>query len=100
MPGPSADDVRKASMTTLAETHTIYVESVRRLMGEEGLNASGESNRLHGLELGKAAVEQGSLRIGDYRSIFEFFDGAHPYFGFKLEIADLTDKRFDLIIMI
>ncbi len=99
MPGPSADDVRRASMTTLAETHTIYVESVRSLLGEAGLKAIGEANRLHGVELGKAAVEQGSLRVGDYRSIFEFFDGAHPYFGFKLEIADLSDKRFDLKVL-
>ena len=96
MPDPSADEVRRASMTTIAETHTIYVESVRSLMGEDGLKAIGEANRLHGLELGRAGVEQGSLRVGDYRSIFEFFDGAHPYFGFELAIADLTDKRFDL----
>ncbi|TET08792.1 MAG: hypothetical protein E3J86_09955 [Candidatus Thorarchaeota archaeon] len=96
MPGPSADDVRRASMTTLAETHTIYVESVRRLMGEEGLKAIGEANRLHGLVLGKAGIEQGSLRVGDYKSIFEFFDGGHPYFGFTLDIAELTNKRIDM----
>ncbi len=96
MPGPSADDVRRASMTTLAETHTIYVEAVRRLMGEEGLKAIGEVNRLHGLELGKAAIDQGSLRVGDYQSIYEFFEGGRPYFGFELSIGEMTDKRFDL----
>jgi hypothetical protein len=96
MPGPTADDVRRASMTTLAETHTVYVEIVRSLYGEEGLKKIGEANRLHGLELGKIAVEQGSLRVGDYKSIFEFFDGAHPYFGFQLSIADITDKMLDL----
>ncbi len=96
MPDPSADDVRRTSMNTLAETHAIYVESVRNLMGEEGLKAIGEANRLHGLELGKTGVEQGSLKVGDYGSIFEFFDGAHAFFGFDLAISDLTDKRFDL----
>ncbi|MFW9809190.1 MAG: L-2-amino-thiazoline-4-carboxylic acid hydrolase [Candidatus Thorarchaeota archaeon] len=83
-------------MTTLAETHTIYVEAIRSLMGEDGLKAIGEANRLHGLELGKNAVEQGDLRVGDFRSIYEFFEGAHSYFGFKLSIEELTDKRFDL----
>ena len=96
MPGPSADDVRRASMTTLAETHTVYVETVRKSWGEEGLRILGEANRLHGLELGKAAVEQGGLRLGDYKSLFEFFDGAHPYFGFELSISGMTDKSFDL----
>ena len=96
MLNPSADDVRRASMTTLAETHAIYVESVRSLMGQEGLKAIGEANRLHGLELGRAAVEQGNLRVGDYKSIFEFFDGGRPYFGFELSIGDMTDRRFDL----
>lgn len=96
MPGPSADDVRKANMTTLAEAHTVYVESIRKFWGEEGLRMIGEANRLHGLELGKAGVEQGGLRVGDYKSIFEFFDGGGPYFGFKISIADVTDKKFDL----
>lgn len=93
---PSADDVRRASMTTLAETHAIYVETVRGLIGQEGLKAIGEANRLHGLELGRAAVEQGNLRVGDYKSIFEFFDGGHPFFGFELSIGEMTDRRFDL----
>ncbi|MHA1948635.1 MAG: L-2-amino-thiazoline-4-carboxylic acid hydrolase [Candidatus Thorarchaeota archaeon] len=96
MPEPSAYDVRKASMTTLAETHAIYVEAVRSMKGQEGLKIIGEANRLHGLELGRAAVEQGNLRIGDYKSIFEFFDGGHPYFGFELSIGEMTDRRFDL----
>ena len=96
MPNPSSDDVRKANMNTLADTHAIYVEAIRRLMGNKGLEAIGEVNRLHGLELGKAGIEQGSLMKGDLRSIFDFFDGAHPYFGFELTIDDLTDKRFDL----
>ena len=96
MTDPSADDVRKASMTTLAETHTIYVETVRSLLGEAGLKGIGEANRIHGLELGNTAIEQDSLRVGDYKSIFEFFDAGRPYFGFDLEIGDLTDKRFDL----
>ncbi len=96
MSDPSADDVRRASMKTLAETHTIYVETVRSLLGKAGLKSIGEANRIHGLELGKAAIDQGSLVAGDYRSIFEFFDGARPYFGFNLEIGDLTDNRFDL----
>jgi hypothetical protein len=96
MPGPSADDVRRTNMTSLAEVHTVYVESVRENWGEEGLRIIGETNRLYGLELGKAAVEQGGLRISDYKSIYEFFAGAHPYFGFELSIAEMTDKRFDL----
>jgi hypothetical protein len=96
MTNPTADDVRRANMNTLADTHAIYVEAIRRLMGEKGLEEIGEINRLHGLELGKSGIEQGTLRKGDFRSIFEFFDGAGPYFGFKLSIDDLTNKRFDL----
>lgn len=96
MSEPSAEDIRKANMSTLADTHAIYVEAIRKLMGDEGLKAIGEINRLHGLTLGEAGIEQGTLRKGDFRSIFEFFDGAHPYFGFELSIGDLTDKRFDL----
>lgn len=96
MSDPSADDVRRVNMNTLADTHAIYVESIRRLMGDEGLKAIGEVNRLHGLKLGKEGIEQGTLRKGDLRSIFEFFDGAHPFFGFELSIGDQTEKRFDL----
>ena len=83
-------------MNTLADAHAIYVEAIRSLMGDEGLKAISEVNRLHGLELGKAGIEQRTLRKGDFRSIFEFFDGGRPYFGFDLSIGALTDKRFDL----
>ncbi|MBY8996544.1 MAG: L-2-amino-thiazoline-4-carboxylic acid hydrolase [Candidatus Thorarchaeota archaeon] len=96
MSDPSADDVRRANMNTLAATHVIYVEAIRRLMGDEGLKAIGEVNRLHGLKLGKDGIEQGSLRKGDLRSIFDFFDGAHPFFGFELSIGTSTDKSFNL----
>ena len=96
MPGPSVDDVRKANMTTLAETHTVYIEAIRDKWGEDGLKILGEANRLHGLELGTSAMEQGALRVGDYKSIFDFFNGAYPYFGFELSIADITERLFDL----
>jgi hypothetical protein len=96
MSDPTADEVRRANMNTLADTHAIYVEAIRRLMGEKGLRAIGEVNRLHGLNLGMAGIEQGNLRKGDLQSIFDFFDGAHPYLGFELSIGDVTDKRFDL----
>lgn len=96
MSNPSADDVRKASMVTLADAHVVYVEAVRKFMGEEGLKAIGDANRQHGLRLGKAGIESGSLRKGDLKSIFEFFDSARPYFGFELSIGEITDKRFDL----
>ena len=96
MSNPSADDFRRANMNTLADAHAIYVEAIRSLMGDEGLKAISEVNRLHCLELGKAGIEQRTLRKGDFRSIFEFFDGGRPYFGFDLSIGALTDKRFDL----
>ncbi len=96
MSNPSADDVRRANMNTLADTHVIYVEAIRRLTGDKGLKAISEANRLHGLELGKTGIKQGTLKKGDLLSIFQFFDGAHPFFGFKLSIGDQTDKRFDL----
>jgi hypothetical protein len=96
MSDPTADDVRRANMSTLADTHAIYVEAIRKLMGKEGLEEIGEINRLHGLKLGNAGIEAGTLRKGDFRSIFEFFDGARPYFGFELAIGNLSDKRFDL----
>jgi hypothetical protein len=50
----------------------------------------------HGLRLGEAGIKSGGLRKGDLKSIFEFFDSAHPYFGFELSIGEITDKRFDL----
>jgi hypothetical protein len=96
MPGPSADNVRKSNMSTLADTHVVYVEAVRRILGEEGLKAIGEANRLHGLTLGRSAIADGGLRKGDLVSIFEFFEAAHPYFGFELEIEDQTESRLDL----
>jgi predicted hydrocarbon binding protein len=96
MSNPNADDVRRANMSTLADTHAIYVEAIRTMMGKEGLDAIGEVNRQHGLELGKAAIKQGSLRSGDLHSIFEFFDAAHPYFGFELSIGAESEKCFEL----
>ena len=96
MPEPSADDVRRANMNTLADTHAIYVEAIRKLMGKEGLDAISEANRQHGLELGRAAIKQGSLRSGNLHSIFEFFDAAHPYFGFELSIGAESEKCFEL----
>jgi hypothetical protein len=93
---PSADDVRKSCMQTLADTHVVYVEATRRILGKEGLKAIGEANRIHGLELGKSAIKTGSLRKGDLYSIFEFFDAAHPYFGFDLIVEESTEKKLDL----
>ncbi|MFW9908718.1 MAG: L-2-amino-thiazoline-4-carboxylic acid hydrolase [Candidatus Thorarchaeota archaeon] len=93
MPQPTADDVRKSSMATLASAHAVYVEAARKLAGQDGLEAVGEANRIHGLELGKAAIVSGGLRPGDLRSIYEFFIGAHPYFGFEIELlADRPDE--------
>ena len=96
MPEPSADEVRRTNMSTLADTHAIYVEAIRKLMGKEGLDAISEANRQHGLELGRAAIKQGSLRSGNLHSIFEFFDAAHPYFGFELSIGAESEKCFEL----
>jgi hypothetical protein len=96
MTNPTADDVRKTNMATLAEAHVVYIEAIRKMLGDEGLKAMGEENRLHGLRLGKAALDSGSLRKGDFKSIYEFFESAHPYFGFELAIGDNTENRFDL----
>ncbi len=96
MSNPSAEEVRKTNMNTLADTHVIYVETIRRLMGDEGLKEIGEVNRLHGLELGNAGIKNGTLRKGDLQSIFEFFHGSYPYFGFELSVENQTAKRFDL----
>jgi hypothetical protein len=93
---PSADEVRRTNMGTLADTHAVYVEAIRRLMGKKGLDAVSEVNRHHGLELGRTAIKQGSLRNGDLHSIFEFFDAAHPYFGFELSIKTESEKCFEL----
>jgi hypothetical protein len=96
MSKPSADEVRKSSMQTLADTHVVYLEAVRQIYGTEGLKVIGEANRRHGLNLGHSAIDAGNLRRGDLRSIFEFFDAAHPYFGFELEVQDFNDNKLDL----
>ena len=99
MSDPSADDVRRANMNTLADSHVVYIEAIRKLLGDEGLKTISEVNRLHGLVLGKEGIEQGGLRKGDFRSIYEFFDAGRPYFGFDLSITDQTDKRIDLKVV-
>jgi hypothetical protein len=96
MDEPSADDVRIVGMSTVAAAHTVYVETVRENFGKKGLEALGEANRLHGLELGEQGVKDGGLRKGDLKSIYEFFVAAHPYFGFELEIAEVSDRLIDL----
>jgi hypothetical protein len=96
MDKPSADDVRIVGMSTVAAAHAVYVETVREKFGKTGLEALGAANRIHGLELGKQGVKDGGLRKGDLRSIYEFFVAAYPYFGFELEIAEVTDRLIDL----
>ena len=96
MTKPSADDVRKASMVTLASAHAVYVEAVRKIAGEEGLDKLGEANRVHGLELGEDAIRAGTLRRGDLYSIYEMFDAAYPFFGFELSVLESTEDRLDL----
>jgi hypothetical protein len=96
VPEPSADEVRKSNMLTLADTHVVYLEAVRRKFGENGLQAVGEANRKHGLSLGKSAISNGGLRTGDLGSIFEFFKTAHPFFGFELEIEKQTEYQLDM----
>jgi hypothetical protein len=96
MEGPTADTVRKTNMVTLANAHAVYVEAVRSMMGEEGLESLGEANRLHGIELGQEAILEGSLRKGDLLSIFEMFRDAHPYFGFELSVQEHSPGRLDL----
>jgi hypothetical protein len=93
---PSTEDVRNTNMGTLADAHLVYIEAIRKFWGREGLEKVGDENRIHGLGLGLAGLESGDLRKGDFKSIFDFFDSAHPYFGFELSIGELTDKRFDL----
>jgi len=83
-------------MATLADAHVVYIEAIRKFWGKDGLERLGEENKVHGLGLGRAALESGDLRKGDLKSIFDFFDSAHPYFGFELSISKLTDKQFDL----
>ena len=96
MDKPSADEVRIVGMSTVAAAHTVYVETVREKFGKPGLEALGEANRIHGLELGEQGVKDGGLRKGDLKSIYEFFAAAHPFFGFELEIAKLNDEQIDL----
>lgn len=96
MDEPSADDVRIVGMSTVAAAHTVYVETVREKFGKPGLEALGEANRIHGLELGEQSVKDGGLRKGDLRSIYEFFAGAYPYFGFELELIEVTDQLIDV----
>ncbi len=96
MDKPSADDVRIVGMSTVAAAHAVYVETVRGKFGKPGLKALGEANRIHGLELGKQGIKDGGLRKGDLKSIHEFFAAAHPYFGFELELIDVTDRLIDI----
>lgn len=96
MTKPTADDVRKTTQAVVANAHTVYVETARECCGEDGLEAIAAANIIHGRELGEEAVKQGGLRRGDLRSIYEFFEAGHPYFGFELEIDELTDTKLDL----
>ncbi|MFW9800904.1 MAG: L-2-amino-thiazoline-4-carboxylic acid hydrolase, partial [Candidatus Thorarchaeota archaeon] len=96
MEGPTPDEVRVVGMSTVAAAHTVYVETVRANFGESGLEAIGEANRLHGIELGKEGVKSGALRKGDLKSIYEFFAAAHPYFGFELDLLEVTDRLIDI----
>jgi predicted hydrocarbon binding protein len=96
MTDPSADEVRKANMETLASAHAVYVEAMREHCGEEGLEALRQANFEHGLELGKAGIESGGLREGEPKSLFDFFEAAHPYFGFDLELIDHSDDMVEM----
>jgi len=96
MSQPSADEVRKSCMQTLADTHVVYVEAIRKTFGIDGLKAISNANREHGLNLGEYAIKTGNLRKGDLRSIFEFFDAAYPYFGFDLEVKHIDERTLDL----
>ncbi len=96
MEEPSADDVRVVGMSTVAAAHVVYVETVRETFGEKGLEALAEANRLHGLKLGEQGVKDGGLRKGDFTSIRDFFAAAYPYFGFVLEMTDVSDRLLDL----
>jgi len=96
MEGPTPDEVRIVGMSTVAAAHTVYVETVRKMFGEKGLEALAEANRLHGLELGEQGVKDGGLGKGDLRSIYEFFTAAFPFFGFVIEEPEVSDHRIDL----
>ncbi len=93
MQKPTAEDVRQVNMFTLASAHALYVEAIRRIAGESGLQEIAEANRIHGLHLGTDGIQNGTLRKGDLSSIYDFFEQAHPYFGFDLEkILDTPDE--------
>ncbi|MFX1604959.1 MAG: hypothetical protein ACFFDD_03560 [Promethearchaeota archaeon] len=62
-------------MNTLADSHVVYVEAIRRLMGDDGLKANSEANRFHGLVLGNEGIDQSGLRKGDLQSINQIFGG-------------------------
>lgn len=93
---PTAEDVRKTNMVTLASAHVVYVEAVRKMMGEEGLEILGEENRLHGVDLGESALSRGELRKGDLTSIFEMFRAAYPYFGFEMSLLEQNEDLLDV----
>lgn len=96
MKTPTADDVRKNSMIVVASAHAVYIETARKSAGKKGLKAIGEANRIHGLELGNAGIKEGGLRKGDPKSIFDFFDSAHPYFGFDLELLQASSSVLEM----
>jgi hypothetical protein len=96
MTEPTADEVRKTTQSVVASAHTVYVETARECCGEAGLEAIAAANIIHGRELGEDAVKLGGLRRGDLKSIYEFFEAGHPYFGFELEIEEATDTKLDL----
>lgn len=96
MDKPSVEDVRIVGMSTVAAAHSVYVKTVREKFGKTGLETLGEANRIYGMELGKQSVKDGGLREGDLKSIFEFFAAAHPYFGFEMELVEVTDRLIDV----
>ncbi|MHA2380308.1 MAG: L-2-amino-thiazoline-4-carboxylic acid hydrolase [Candidatus Thorarchaeota archaeon] len=96
MEGPTPDEVRIVGMSTVAAAHTVYVETVRANFGEKGLEAMAEANRLHGLELGEQGVKDGGLRKGELKSIYDFFTAAFPFFGFVIEMLEVSDRLLDL----
>ena len=96
MDTPSPEEVRTVGMSTVAAAHAVYVETVREKYGQAGLKALAEANRLHGLELGKQGVKDGGLKKGDLKSIHEFFEAAYPFFGFELELVDISDKHIEV----
>ncbi|KXH73256.1 MAG: hypothetical protein AM326_00475 [Candidatus Thorarchaeota archaeon SMTZ-45] len=96
MTKPSAEEVRKTTMGVVANAHTVYIETARNCCGEAGLEAISAANIKHGRELGEEGVAQGALRRGDLKSIYEFFEAGHPFFGFELEIDAISENKLDL----